>query len=106
PTAAVRRLSALMEDAPDMRPSAIQALWRGGAPLELIEAEMACSDGVAAGDYLAFLARAGLKTDLQGAYQRLVVRQDLQPAQAEAAYIVRALAEESVGAAGKPPETR
>ena len=104
-TAAVRRLAGMMQDAPDMRPAAIQALWRGGAGLDLIEAEMARFDGTAAGDFLAFLARAGLKAELEGAYQRLVVERKLQPAEAEAAYIARALAVESVGAAGRPPKT-
>jgi tetratricopeptide (TPR) repeat protein len=104
--AAVRRLAAIMQDAPDTRAAAIQALWRGGAELDLIEAEMARSDGGAAGDFLAFLARAGMKAELEGAYQRLVVERELRPAQAEAEYISRALADVSVGATGRPPKTR
>ncbi|MBI1352892.1 MAG: hypothetical protein GC160_01000 [Acidobacteria bacterium] len=89
--AALARLAALANAAPDLRPAAIQALWRAGVPPPSIEQSLAQSDGRAAGDYLAFLAREGLREELLQANQRLVVQQALQPPEAEAAYIARAL---------------
>jgi predicted Zn-dependent protease len=89
--AAVRRLAPLLGLAPDMRPAAIQALWRGGAEPSMIEGEIARADGRAAGDYLAFLARSGARHELEGAHRRLVLELGLQPPQAEADYIARSL---------------
>ena len=75
-----------------MRAAAIHALWRGGAALRAIEAALGSSDGRAAGEYLAFLARRQLHAELVAAHRRLVERNGLQPTEPEAAYIARTLA--------------
>jgi len=54
---AVERLAALVDREPDLRPAAFVAAYRGGAPVELIEARLAQEEAYAAGEYLAFLTR-------------------------------------------------
>lgn len=88
---AVRRLAPLVSVIPDMRLAAIRTLWRAGLEPEHIEAALGSSDGRAAGDYLAFLARSGLNDELDQAYRRLVEERGLKPPQAAAAYIARFL---------------
>lgn len=92
--AAIRRLAAMTEAAPDLRTSAIVALWRAGVSPVTIEAELAHSDGRAAGDYLAFLARRE-DPELRPAFERLVVDKGLRPPPDIAAYVAKRLPNEN-----------
>lgn len=83
----VETLRAICEQLTDLRPAAYLLAYRAGAPLELIERRLTAPEAYAVGEYLAFLVRSGNLHEVNGAYERLVVQQNVQLSEAHQRYL-------------------